>query len=181
MQCLAPVQADDALPTRQPDTQPTQTQKPAYIPQGRQMERYKAFARRTELPPITATNETVFQVGGVVNTDATPLAKLSAREKSALAGQFNVPVGVINTLAQQLASGSPPAAGQLAQGIRTAVIDYRFLQIEWERYHPPGEGQKTRAAALEALQAGDLRKAWELYDGLRRPSAPATVRVAGQP
>ncbi len=189
MQCLTVVQADDALPLRVPDSQPTQVQKPAYIPKGRQMKRYEVFARQAELPSITATNNTLLQVGGVVNTDTTRLAQLAPREKEALAGQFGVPVGVIDRLMQRLAGSSPPAADQLAQEIRTAVIDYKFLQIEWDRYHPAAEGQKTKAAALDALQTGDITKAWELYDGLRRPLAPAiaapappsNLRVIAQP
>jgi hypothetical protein len=109
----------------------------------------------------------------VVKTDATRLAQLSVREKEALAGQFGVPVAVIDKLVQRVASSSPLAAEQFAQELRTTVVDYRFLQIEWKRYHPPAEGQKTKAAGLEALQAGDISKAWELYDGLRKPQAPA--------
>jgi len=173
MQCPTSVQAEDALPAKQPDTQSTQVQKPAYLSQGRQMARYKAFARQTELPLITATNNTLLEVGGMVKTDTTRLAKLSAREKEALAGQFGVPVAVIDKLVQRVASSSTLTAGQFAEELRTAVVDYRFLQIEWKRYHPPAEGQKTKAAGLEALQAGDISKAWELYDGLRRPQAPA--------
>jgi hypothetical protein len=189
MQCLTSVQADDALALKGPDKQSTQIQEPAYVPQGRQMKRYQAFARQTELPSITITSNAVLQVGGVVNTDATRLAHLSPKEKEVLAGQLKVPAGVINRLAQQLARSSPPAVEQLAQEIRTAAIDYRFLQIEWEGYHPPAESQKTKTAALEALQAGDLSKAWELYDALRRPQAPAiaapappaNLRVVAQP
>ena len=181
MQCLTLVQADDALPLRVPDTQPTQVQKAAYIPQGRQMKRYEAFSRQAELPPLTVTNNAVLQVGGVVNLDATRLAHLSSQEKEALAGQFKVPVGVIDKMVQRLANSSPPSAEQFTREIRTAVIDYRFLQIEWEGYHPPAEGQKTRATALEALQVGDISKTWELYDALRRPSPPANPRVVAQP
>lgn len=189
MQCLSWVQAGDAVPAREPDTQPGQVQKPAYIPQGHEMKRYKAFARQAQLPAITVTNHTVLEVGGVMNTDTTRLAQLSPREKEALAGQFRVPVGVIDKLVQRLTPSSPPAADQLAQEIRTAVIDYRFLHIEWEQYHPPAQDQKTKVAALEALQAGDISKAWELYDGLSRPQAPAfaapappaNLRVVAQP
>jgi hypothetical protein len=181
MQCLTSLQADDALQLKGPDAQPTQVQKPAYVPQGRQMKRYEAFARQAELPPITTNNNSVLKVGGVVNMDATRLAQLSDHEKEALAGQFKVPLGVIDKLVQRFASSSLAAANQLAQEIRTAVIDYRFLKIEWEGYHPPAEGQKTKSAALEALQAGDISKAWELYDGLDRPQPPANFRVLSQP
>ena len=181
MQCLTAVQADDALPVRGTGAQPTQAQQPTYTPQGRQMGRYKAFARQAELPPITATHNAALQVGSVVYTNATRLAQLTTQEKAALAGQFKVPVAVIEALAQRQAHSSPVSADQLAQQIRTTVIDYRFLQSEWERYHPPEAGQKTKAAALGALQAGDITKAWELYDGLPRPQPPANVRVIAQP
>jgi hypothetical protein len=189
MQCLTSVQADDALLAREPATLPAQVQRPPCVPKGHQMERYKAFARQAQLPPVTVTNHTVLEVGGVVGVDTTRLAQLSTREKEALAGQFRVPIGVIAKLAQRAADSSPPAADQLAQEIRTAVVDYRFLQIEWEQYHPPAAGQKTKVAALDALQAGDISKAWELYDGLGRPQAPAiatpappaNLRIIGQP
>jgi hypothetical protein len=189
MQCLTSVQADDALAVKGPDTQPPPVQAPVYIPQGRQMKRYAAFARQAELPSITITSNSVLQVGGVLIADTPRLTQLSTREKVALAGQLSVPVGVINNLVRRLASSPSETADQLAQEIRAAVIDYRFLHIEWERYHPPAEGQKTKAAALEALQAGDITKAWELYDGLRRPPAPAiaapappaNLRVVAQP
>jgi hypothetical protein len=178
MQCLTLTQAADAPPARDPNSPPTQAQQPAYIPEGRQMERYKAFARQAELPPITITNKTMLKVGGVVKGDAARLAQLSIREKEALAEQFGVPVGVINKVVQRGASSSPPGADEIAQELRTAVIDYRFLQREWDRYLPPAEGQKTKAAALEALQAGNISKAWEMYDGLRKPQAPGIVAPA---
>jgi len=174
---------------RQPDTQSGQVQKDAYIPQGHQMERYKAFARQAQLPPITVTNLTVLEVGGAVKMDAARLAQLSTREKQALAEQLKVPSAVIDRLVQRPAQGLPLDAERLSQELRTAVIDYRFLQIEWERYHPTATGQETKAAALKALQSGKISKAWELYDGLRRPRAPvitapappANLRVITQP
>ena len=178
LQCLITAQAGDVLPAGEPDSQPTRTQKPAYEVQGREMERYKAFARQAELPLITVTTNILIEVGGVVKTDVARLAQLSIQEKEALAEQFSVPVAVIDKLVERVVSNSPPTADQLAQALRTAIIDYRFLQSEWDRYHPPTEGQKTKAAALEALQAGDLSKAWELYDGLAKPEAPAIGRPA---
>jgi len=178
MQCPTRVLAEDVLPAREPGTQLTEVQKPAYIPQGRQMRRYEVFARQTELPRMVATNHTLLQVGGVVNVDAARLSQLSPQHKKALAEQFRVPVGVIDQLTQQLAHRSARTADQLAREIRTAVIDYRFLQIEWDRYHPPAATQQTKVAALGALQAGDISKAWELYDGLRRPQAPTIAAPA---
>ena len=178
MQCLTPARAGDVLPVGEPDRQPTQDQKPTYVPQGCQMNRYKAFARQTELPAITVATNVLIEVGGVASIDVARLAQLSTREKEALAAQFSVPVGVIDKLVQRLAGNPGPAADQIAQQLRTAVIDYKFLQIEWDRYHPPIEGQQTKSNALVALQGGDLAKAWELYDGLGRPEPPAAARPA---
>jgi hypothetical protein len=166
------------LPDEDLGGHPAQAQKPAYIPKGRQMARYKAFARQAELPLITVSSNTVLQVGGATKMDAARLSRLSIQEREALAGLFGVPVGVIDKVVQSIAKRSPSGADQLAQEFRTAVIDYRFLQIEWDRFHPPAEGQATKLAALEALQAGDISKAWELYDGLRKPSAPAIAAPA---
>ena len=178
MQCLTPARAADVLSFGDPDSQPAPAQKPADPVQGRQMGRYKAFVRQADLPPITVTTNVIIEVGGVVKTDVARLAQLSMREKEALAGQFSVPVGVIDKLVERVATNSPPSADRLIQELRTTVIDYRFLHIEWDRYHPPAEGMQTRSNALEALQAGDLAKAWELYDGLARPAAPTIARPA---
>ena len=171
MQCLASAQAENVLFAKEPAAQAAWGDKTAYVPQGRQMERFKAFARQTELPPITATNA-LLTVGGAVNTDCTRLANLSSQEKQALAAQFRIPLAVIDKLVQRLASGSPPSAEQFSQELRTTVIDYRFLHTEWVRYHPPADGQPTKAAAMAALQSGDISQAWKLYDGLRRPQPP---------
>jgi hypothetical protein len=189
IQCLASTQATDALPAPASSSPPAQAQPPTYLPQGHQMERYKAFARQTELPVMTVSSNTVLKVGAAATTDVTRLARLTTREKAALAGQLGVPAGVIDKVVQRAAKGSPPTADQLAQELRTAAIDYRFLQVEWDRYHPPAEGGKTKAAAVEALQAGDLTTAWKLYDELRKPQAPGTpapapptnLRVVAQP
>jgi hypothetical protein len=178
LQCLGAAQAGDVSPAGETDSQPTRAQNPASPVPGRQMERYKAFARQADLPLITVTTNNLIEVGGVVKTDVARLAQLSIQEKAALAEQFSVPVGVIDKLVERVVSNAPPAADEFAQELRTAVIDYRFLQIEWDRYHPPTEGRQTKAAALGALQVGDLSKAWALYDGLARPEAPAIGRPA---
>jgi hypothetical protein len=172
---LASSQAADVPPAGVPDSQPAPSQKQADPVQGRQMQRYKAFVRQASLPPIRTTN-VLIEVSSPVEIDVTRLAQISVQEKEALAGQFSVPVGVIKTLVERIASNSPPTADQFVQELRTTVIDYKFLQIEWDRFHPPAEGQQTKSNALAALQAGDLAQAWDLYDGLARPGAPAITR-----
>jgi len=142
------------------------------------MLRYQAFARNAELPQITVRDETTIEVGGKLQVDTSRLAQLSVREVESVAGQFRVPAALITNLVQRIATTPPLDAAKFARELRTAVIDYRFLQDEWGRYHPGVEGQPTRAAALDALQAGDIPKAWALYDGLSRPQPPAPARPA---
>jgi len=145
------------------------------------MERYKAFVRQAETPAIQVAGKTTLEVGGTVKTDLNRLARLSDPDQETLAGQFGVPAGVIAKVAEHAAENPPGDAAQAAQRLRTAVIDYRFLRGEWERYNPPTEGQKVKADALEALQAGDISRAWELYDGLQRPAPPGSLRIVAQP
>jgi len=178
VQGLTPTRAGDVSPVGEPDRQPTQAQKPPYPVHGREMERYKASVRQADLPLITVTSNILTEVGGVAKIDVTRLAQLSTQEKEALAQLFRVPVAVVDKPVQRVAKNSPPTAEQLAQELRTAVIDYRFLHIEWDRYHPPTAGQQAKSEALAALQAGELARAWELYDGLSRPQPPALARPA---
>jgi hypothetical protein len=178
VQCLVSGRAADVILAGAPETQAAPAQGQAEPVQGRQMVRYKAFVRQAVLPLMSVTTNGLIEVGGVAKLDVTGLAQLSVPEKEALAGQFSVPLGVIDTLLESVASNPSPAADQVVQELRSAVIDYKFLDIEWGRFHPPPEGQQTKSDALAALQAGDLAKAWELYDGLARPGAPAISRPA---
>jgi hypothetical protein len=170
--CLTAVRAADALPANEPAGQATQVLKQSYSPQGYQMKRYQAFARQAEMPVIAATDKTTLEVGGTVKADIKRLAQPSSKEQETLASQLGVPTGVIGKTLERASNNPAASAAQLVQDIRTAVIDYRFLQGEWGRYTPPAEGQKLKADALQALQAGDISKAWQLYDGLQKPQAP---------
>ncbi len=174
----APAQSAEVLPAKVSASQPAQGHDPSAEPQGHQLQRYQAFARQTELPAITVISNMTLQVGSEVKTDIVRLAQLTSGAAEALAARFGVPTAVIARLAQRAANSPPPSTAQIAQELRTAVIDYRFLRGEWDRYHPPAEGQQTKVNALEALQAGDLAKAWSLYDGLAKPAAPAVARPA---
>ena len=175
------VHAADGLPVKESGTRLSQVQTAYGEPQGRQMRRYQAFARNAELPQIMVRDQTTIEVGAGFKVDTSRLAKLPIREAESLAGQFRVPTALIIRLAQRVPATPPPDAAQFARELRTAVIDYRFLQGEWGRYHPGVEGQPTRAAALEALQAGDIPKAWALYDSLSRPQPPGNLRVVTVP
>lgn len=180
-QWRSPGQAADGLPAKEAVIPAASPQAPPYLPKGYRMERYKAFARQAELPAITITNETTLDVGSSVKTDVTRLAQLSIQEMEALAEQFGVPVGVIGKVVQRAGNRPEPDAVQLARDIRTAVVDYRFLQGEWKRYHPPAECLNIKTNAVQALQVGDLSKAWQLYDGLQRPAPPGNLRIIASP
>jgi hypothetical protein len=181
VQCGSPARAADPLPVNGSAAQIVPPPKAVYAPKGRQMERYKAFARQAKIPTIAITNTVAIEVGGAVKTDLKRLGQLSDSEKAALAGQFGVPAEVVGNLMERAATNSAPDAEQVAQNVRTAVVDYKFLQREFEQYHPPTEGQKVKSDALAALQAGDVTKAWELYDGLQRPAPPSNLRIINQP
>src|ERR1035441_3772694 len=83
-QCPDAARAADALPVKEPGTQTVPAQRAAYTPKGRQMERYKAFARQAEMPAITVTSTTVLDVGGVVKTDLNRLGQRSEEHTSEL-------------------------------------------------------------------------------------------------
>jgi hypothetical protein len=153
--CLGPIQAAD-VPAAKPFAEP----------KGHQMRRYQAFARQAEFPLIAITSETTLAVGTAVKTDISRLSQLPTTDVQALAGQFAVPAAVVAKVIRRVAANPALRAVQFAQELRTSVVDYRFLQGEWSRYHPPQEGQQARTDALQALEAGDIAKAWALYDGL---------------
>ena len=181
-QCLTPARAADALPVKEPADQATQAQKPAYAPQGRQMQRYKAFARQAEMPAITATDKTTLEVGGTVKTDVNRLAQLSSTEKEALAGQFGVPAGVIAKAAGTRLE--QPTAECRRSSLRTFA---RRLLITGSCKVSGGDtlrrrkARRSRPMRFRPCRAGDIGKAWELYDGLQKPAPPANLRVIVQP
>lgn len=175
--CLPSASAGEAVPANESASRPAQAKLLAGEPQGHQMKRYQAFARQTALPLIAVTSETTLKIGEAAGIDLARLAELSAEEKKALAAQFEVPAGVIVKVLQSAAANQPLAAAEVAGKLRLAVIDYRFLQQEWNRYHPSQENQQAKAQALESLQAGDLAQAWALYDELPRPQPPANLRI----
>jgi hypothetical protein len=181
LQFASLVYAGDPPPVNESATQIVSAPKPAYTPKGHQMERYKDFARQAKMPTIAITNAAVIEVGGIVKTDLKRLGRLSDSEKAALASQFGLPADVIGKLMDRATTNSALDPEQVAQNVRTAVVDYKFLQQEWGQYHPPAEGQKVKADALAALQAGDVTRAWELYDGLQRPAPPTGLRIISQP
>jgi hypothetical protein len=147
--------------------------------QGRKQPSYQVFAFRCTSPAITAMNETTLEVGGKQKIDVSQLDQLTTQEKETLAGQFDVPVGVIDNLLESCSKQAPADAAGLADKLRVTVIDYKYLLARWTQYHPPTGGEKVKTDALLALQGGNVDKAWKMYVDLPRPEPPTGLRIAG--
>ena len=150
-----------------------------YAEQGRTQPGYGVFAHRCTAPSITVVNETTLEIGGKQKIDISRLDQLAAQEKETLAGQFDVPVGVIDCLLQGCTSQAPADATGLAGKLRVTVIDYKYLLEQWTQYLPPSGTEKVKADALQALQSGDIDKAWKMYVDLPRLKPPTGFRIAG--
>lgn len=149
-------------------------------PRGHEPPGYQLFARQVSLPAIVVVDENTLAFGEGVKVNMRSLGPMSIREKKALAGQFEVPVEVLDKALRRASTKTQSNAAQWAQELRTLVIDYKYLQDRWNRYRPPGGQEKLKANALEALQAGEIEKAWEMYDALPRPQPPGGLRVVNR-
>jgi hypothetical protein len=147
--------------------------------EGRKQPGYQVFAYRCTRPAITVVDETTLEVDGKQKIDVSRLDQLTKQEKETLAGQFDVPVGVIDCLLRSCTNQTSADAAGLADKLRVTVIDYKYLLERWTRYHPPTGGEKVKTDALLALQGGDIDKAWKMYVDLPRPEPPTGFRVAG--
>jgi len=147
--------------------------------EGRRQPSYQVFACGCPAPAITVVNGTTLEVGGKQKIDVSRLAQLTAPDKQTLAGQLAVPVVVIDCLLRGCTNQPPADATGLAGKLRVTAIDYKYLLEQWTQYHPPTGGEKVKADALQALQGGDLEKAWAMYVTLPRPEPPGGFRIAG--
>jgi hypothetical protein len=147
--------------------------------EGRKQPGYQVFAQRCAAPAITVVNETMLEIGGKQKIDVSRLDQLATQEKETLAGQFEVPVGVIDTLLESFSRQAPVDAAEVADKLRVTVIDYKYLLERWTRYLPPTGKEEVKTAALLALQGGDIDKAWKMYVDLPRPEPPTGFRIAG--
>jgi hypothetical protein len=136
---------------------------------------YTVFAAQLSLPRITVANERSLEIGGVKQLDFSGSNQNQATR--ALADQLQVPVAALNGLGQKLSADTHLKGKELADAFRNALIDYKFLEDRWNRFHPPGVGLEVKTRALNALSAGDIDRAWALFDGLARPRPPEGLRV----
>jgi hypothetical protein len=147
--------------------------------QGRTQPGYQVFAQHCSSPSIAVVNGTTLEIGGKQKIDVSRLDQLAAQEKETLAGQLDVPVGVVDTLLENFSQQAPADATEVAGKLRATVIDYKYLLERWTQYRPPTGTEKVKTDALLALRGGDMDKAWKMYIDLPRPEPPTGFRIAG--
>ncbi len=147
--------------------------------EGRRQPSYQVFAFRCTSPSITVVNETTLEIGGKQKIDVSRLNQLDRAEKETLAGQFDVPVSVVDNLQKSCSKQTPADAAEVAGKLRVMVIDYKYLLERWTQYHPPTGQEKVKTDALLALQGGNVDKAWEMFAALPKPRPPTGFHVAG--
>lgn len=138
---------------------------------------YQVFARQLALPPITTPDKSTLRLGEKVSVDIGRRNPLSNRQRESLAGQFDVPVGVIDKTLDRLTNHTRLDAAQAAEEFRAAVIDYKYLEEKLARYVAPTGKEIIKTNALQALHIGEIDKGWETYLALPRPQPPSGLRI----
>ncbi len=169
--------AADALPVPQGPIPTNSAAVKSHTPKGHSMLRYQAFAKQTALPTIAVAHPAALKVGDTVGIPLTLPIRLAPEQETALVKLLDVPAGVIANCFADLTNQPSQEPQELAQKLRVAVTDYRFLTAEWTKYQPQGKGQKVKARALELLKAGEIAEAWDLYDRLPRPAPPTVLTI----
>jgi hypothetical protein len=143
--------------------------------------RFLAFSNSAVVPPVMAVGNTSVQVGNCCVRGLSP----TDGNRKLVAMQLGVPVGLVDRILARSAQDQELKDAALAQELRAATIEFRFLLAEMTSYSPPAERQQAKADALQALLAGDLPKAWDTYVQLPWPSPPAPPSglriIAGAP
>jgi hypothetical protein len=129
---------------------------------------------------MTILGKQTMTIAGVVKIDATKPNELPVTDQQTLAHLFGVPPAVIRHALEGARRQPGGDAEQLAQRFCTAAIDYQYLQDRWAAYHPPVGKENPKSEALLALQAGNISRAWELYQALPRPQPPGGLHIAAQ-
>jgi hypothetical protein len=139
---------------------------------------YQVFAAHLRLPAITALDDSTLSIGGQLRFDFRKVDDTVAQEKVAVAKLLEIPDTAFTGLTRTLPADGRLSPEELARQFQTAVMDYKYLSNRWEQYRPGPEGEPVKTEALKSLRTGDLGKAWQLFIGLPRPSAPTGFRIA---
>jgi hypothetical protein len=136
---------------------------------------YSFIAAQLSFPNIAAAGERVLQINGVARLDFA--APNETQVTSPLAAQLRIPLAALTGLIRQLANETALTGPELAASFRTALVDYKFLEERWNKFHPAGTGLQVKQAALAALAAGDLERAWTLFEDLPKPRPPRQLKI----
>ena len=136
---------------------------------------YSVFATQLSLPQVIVINDRSLDIGGLTRLEFGGTNQNQAT--SALADRLQVPVATLDRLVQNLSTNTHIKGQELADSFRKAVIDFRFLEDRWTRVHPPQIDLEIKTQALNALRAGDIDRAWALFECLPRPRPPQGLRV----
>jgi hypothetical protein len=163
----------------------TKPQGPAILPvsaavEGRRHPSYQVFAAQAPLPSISPIQIDTIEIGGRVKLNVGRAREFGPPQMTVLADEFEVPRALLEKFQKRWLTNPPANALQLAQDLRTTVIDYRYLKTRWTSYRPTPDGESAKEEALLALSAGDLEKAWSMYAALRKPVAPTGLRISTQ-
>ena len=121
------------------------------------------------------------QLGEKQILEARHLEQMTAEEQEVLGEVFAVPPPLITRF---IKGRYKPEwnADQVAKEFRACITDYKFLVHTWNEFVSL-EGDSPKKEARQALQAGDVAKAWQLYpvDRGGRPPPPQNLRIAADP
>ena len=146
--------------------------------EGRRHPSYQVFAAQAQLPSISQIQIDTIEIGGRVKLNVGRALEFGPPQIAVLSEEFEVPRALLDKFQKRWLANPQANASQLAQDLRTTVIDYRYLKARWASYRPPLEGENAKEEALLALSAGDLEKTWSMYAALRKPVAPTGLRIS---
>lgn len=132
------------------------------------------------MPALTVVDQATLDVGGRMKIDVSRLDQLNEQQKGALAEWYAVPAGVVDKFQESFTQEASSDAARAATKLHVTMIDYKYLLERWTKYLAPAGKEKIKTDALEALQVGDLDKAWKMFLDLPRPKSPTGLRIAGR-
>jgi hypothetical protein len=177
----SPSQAADVLPAQPPtDFAAAETRLAA----ARATPAYKLIVDQTRLPSVTVADSATLEVRDEIRVSLTPPVRLTAEQQAALTNLLQVPIAVITNCLASLTNQPGAESQELAQKLRTAVLDYKFLASEWTK-QPEGV---TKVEALKSLEAGEIGEAWRHFNAQTNtssrpapPSPPKGLRLVVSP
>lgn len=137
---------------------------------------YQVFVAQMSLPAITAITNQTLSVGGLT-LGLSKADTIRLEEKNALTQRLQIPGEFFTALVQKLSANAQASGEELANQLRTSVLDYKYLSKKWAQYHPQTGGESVKTEALKCLQAADLERAWQLFMDLKKPAPPTGLKI----